>query len=197
MPEHITSPLVDGYLNGASHWREEMEKLREIALSCGLDEELKWGKPCYMYGDGNVAIIGPFKDYCMISFVQGALLKDSEHILVQQTEHVQAARVVKFTSVSEIERLEPVLKAYLMEAIEAEKAGLKVDTSTRTDITAPEELEIKFQENPGLKAAFYALTPGRQRGYLLHFSQPKQSKTRTARIEKCEEKILAGKGMDD
>jgi len=197
MADFVKSPLVDGYLNGVTHWREEMEKLREIALNCGLDEELKWGKPCYMYEGGNVAIIGPFKDYCALMFVNGALLKDPEHILFQQTEHVQAGRIVKITSVEEVERLAPVLKAYLMEAIEVEKAGLKVDTSHRTDIQMPEELKAKFQKNPVLKAAFDALSPGRQRKYLLYFSQAKQSETREARIEKYEGQIADGKGMDD
>ena len=191
-----TNPKVDFYFNKGK-WQEELEQLRTIVLDCGLSEELKWGCPCYTYEKRNIVLIHVFKEYCAYLFFKGALLKDEKGILVQQTENVQAGRQVRFTGVKEIVKLKPVLKAYIYEAIEVEKAGLKVPLKKTTEYTMPEELEKKLAKNKALKTAFYALTPGRQRGYLLHFSQPKQSKTREARIEKSVKQILKGKGLND
>lgn len=178
-------------------WQPELRALRRLALDCGLAEQMKWGVPCYTFQHGNVALIHAFKDYCGLLFINGALLQDAHRILVQQTENVQAARQARFTSVQEILALEPVLKAYLYEAIEAEKAGLKVAYKKTEEFAVPEELQAVLAQNPALKSAFEALTPGRQRGYLLYFAAPKQAKTRAARIEKCTAPILAGKGLHD
>ena len=178
-------------------WPEELKKLRAIVLDCGLTEELKWRQPCYTFEKSNILLISAFKEYCTLSFFKGALLKDAKGILVAQTENVQSTRQIRFTHVEEIVELEPILKAYIHEAIEVEKAGLTVEHKKTSDFDIPEELTNKFNEDPALKAAFEALTPGRQRGYLLHFSQPKQSKTRVSRIEKWTPKIFDGKGLHD
>lgn len=191
------NPKVDEFLERQDRWKKEIAKLRTIALACKLDEDFKWGQPCYTVEGKNVAIIHGFKDYCAILFMKGALLEDPEKILFQQTENVQAGRQVRFTTLKEIAALEPVLKAYLKEAIELEKAGAKVARKSTADYAVPEELVARFDADPALKEAFDALTPGRQRAYLLHFSGAKQAATRAARIDKYAPKILAGKGLDD
>jgi uncharacterized protein YdeI (YjbR/CyaY-like superfamily) len=191
------NPEVDKFLSNAKKWQEELEKLRMICLDCGLDEELKWGQPCYMFHGSNVVIIGELKDHCALSFFKGALLYDAEGILLQPGEHTQSGRWIKFSNVREIAEMEPVLKAYIYEAIEVEKAGVKVQLKTTADFPIPEEFQLKLDAIPALKTAFYALTPGRQRAYLLHFAAPKQSKTRAARVEKHMLQILKGKGLND
>jgi uncharacterized protein YdeI (YjbR/CyaY-like superfamily) len=191
------NPKVDGYLSKAKKWQEEMKKLRMICLGCGLIEELKWGHPCYTFQKSNIVLIHGFKEYCALLFFKGALLKDAKGILIQQTENVQAARQIRFTNVREIVEMEPTLKAYICEAIEVEKAGLKVNYKRTSDFKIPEEFQKKLDAIPALKTAFDALTPGRQRGYVFYFSQPKQSKTRESRVEKCMQQILKGKGVDD
>ena len=190
------NPKVDAFLNRAKKWRKELEKLRKILLGCQLTEELKWNKPCYTFQESNVVIILPLKEYCALLFCKGALLKDPEGILVKAGEHTQAARQIRFTSAHEIAESETVLKYYLHNAIAVEKAGLKVDFKKNPE-PIPEELQKKLDEIPALKTAFAALTPGRQRGYILHFSAPKQSKTRESRVEKCLQQILQGKGLND
>jgi uncharacterized protein YdeI (YjbR/CyaY-like superfamily) len=197
MKEQTRSPKVDGFLRKAKKWQQEFEELRRIILECGLSEELKWGKPSYTLQESNIVLIHGFKAYCALLFFKGALLKDPNGILVQQTENVQAARQIRFTNVREIVKLEPVLKAYVHEAIEVEKAGLEVTYKKTSEFKSPEEFQTKLNENPALKKAFYALTPGRQRGYLLYFSGAKQSQTREARVKKCMPQILKGKGLDD
>ena len=197
MIQQRPTPKVDAVLSKARKWQKESKKLRMIILSCGLTEELKWGKPCYTFHESNVAIIQGFKDYCALMFCKGALLKDAHGILIQQTENVQAARQVRFTNVREIVEMEPILKSYIDEAVEAEKAGLEVPYKKISEFTIPEELKNRLDESPALKTAFTALTPGRQRGYLLYFSAAKQSKTRESRIEKCIPQILKGKGLND
>ena len=192
-----TNPKVDFFFSKAKKWKEEFERLRAIVLDCGLSEELKWGKPCYTFQKSNIVLIHGFKDYRALLFFKGALLKDVKGILVQQTENVQAARQVRFTNVREIVKMEPVLKAYIKEAIEVERAGLNVTYKKTSEFKVPEEFQNKLDEIPALKAAFDALTPGRQRGYLFYFSQAKQSKTRESRVEKCMQQILSGKGLDD
>jgi len=191
------NPKVDFFFNKAKQWQEEYEELRRIALSCGLIEELKWGCPCYALNNQNIVLIHGFKEYCAYLFFKGALLNDPKGILIQQTKDVQSARQVRFTNVQEIKELEPALKAYIHEAIEVEKAGLKVELKKTEDFDVPGEFQYKLDRIPALKTAFEALTPGRQRGYLYYFSQPKQSKTREARVEKFIPKILDGKGWDD
>tara|TARA_R110002096_G_scaffold28336_19_gene85977 strand:+ start:531 stop:1112 length:582 start_codon:yes stop_codon:yes gene_type:complete len=191
------NPKVDLFLDKAQKWNSEMSLLRNIVLECNLVEDFKWMHPCYTFNNSNVVLIHNFKEYCALLFHKGALLKDSENILIQQTENVQSARQLRFTNVQQIIDLEPIIKAYIFEAIEVEKAGLKVEYKPTKEYEVPEELQSILDELPELKEAFEALTPGRQRGYLLHFSQPKQSKTRTARVEKCIPKILAGKGFND
>jgi uncharacterized protein YdeI (YjbR/CyaY-like superfamily) len=191
------NPKVDAYLSRSKKWQEEFEKLRMIILACGLTEELKWGVPCYTFEKRNIVLIHGFKEYCALLFFKGALLNDAKGILIQQTKNVQAARQVRFTNLLEIVKLKPILKAYIQEAIEAEKAGLKVNFKKTTEFKIPEEFQNKLGELPALKTAFYALTPGRQRAYILHFSQPKQSKTRESRVEKCMRQILNGKGLND
>jgi uncharacterized protein YdeI (YjbR/CyaY-like superfamily) len=186
---------VDVVLSKAKKWREEMEALRGIVLDCGLTEELKWYQPCYTFEKTNVAIIGGFKDCCVLSFFKGALLKDARGILSKPGENTQSARMIRFTSVREITEMEPVLKAYIQEAVEVEKAGLKVEF--KKELVLPAELQSKLDGMPALKKSFTALTPGRQRAYVLYFSAPKQSKTREARVEKCVRRILEGKGMND
>ncbi|WP_420539088.1 YdeI/OmpD-associated family protein [Paenibacillus polymyxa] len=191
------NPKVDVYLGKVNKWKAEMEKLRAIMLDCQLTEELKWGKPCYMFQNSNIAIIQGFKEHCALMFFKGALLKDPKGILIKPGEDTQAGRQIRFTNVEEIVEMETILKAYIIEAVEVEKAGLKVDFKKNTELIFPEEFQAKLDENPALKTAFAALTPGRQRAYIMHFSAPKQSKTRESRIEKCMQDILAGKGLND
>ena len=197
MTKSGTNPKVDWYFSKAKKWREESEKLRKIVLDCGLTEELKWGCPCYTFQKANIVLIHGFKNYCALLFFKGALLKDAKSILIQQTENVQAGRQIRFTNLREIAEMEPSLKAYIREAIEVEKAGLEVPYKKTSEFKMPEEFRNKLDEVPALKKAFDKLTPGRQRGYLLYFSEAKQSKTREARIEKCMPQILKGKGLDD
>ncbi|MEY9095593.1 YdeI family protein [Paenibacillus sp. RC84] len=192
-----TNPKVDEFLSKAKKWKEEYEKLRTIVLDCELTEEFKWMHPCYTFQNKNIVLIHGFKEYCALLFHKGALLQDTHGILIRQTENVQAARQIRFTTVQEIVELETILKAYIHEAIEVEKAGLEVNFKKNTDVVIPEELQTKFDEIPALKTAFEALTPGRQRAYILYFSEPKQSKTRVSRIEKYEQQILDGKGLND
>jgi len=191
------NPKVDFFFRKAKQWQGEFEKLRMVILDCGLTEELKWGVPCYTFENSNIVLMHGFKEYCALLFHKGALLKDPLGILVQQTENVQAARQIRFTNVEEIDEMEHILKAYIQEAIEVEKAGLKVDFKKTAEFNMPEEFQKKLDENPNLKTAFEALTPGRQRGYLLYFSGAKQSKTREARVEKYTQHILDGKGIND
>lgn len=191
------NPKVDVFINGAKKWQAEYIKMREIALSCGLDEDLKWMHPCYSLNGKNVVLFHGFKDYCAYLFMKGALLEDPAGILVIQTENVQSARQIRFTDVDQISELEPVLKAYIQQAIEIEKAGLKVELKPTTEFKMADEFKQKLESDPALQAAFKGLTPGRQRAYLLHFSAPKQSATRLARVEKCIPQILAGKGLND
>jgi uncharacterized protein YdeI (YjbR/CyaY-like superfamily) len=191
------NPKVDWFFNKESQWQEEYEKLRMICLNCGLTEELKWGQPCYTFKKSNIVLIHGFKEYCALLLFKGALLSDPNGILIQQTENVQSARQIRFANAVEIVELAPALKGYIHEAIEVEKAGLKVELKKTEDFKVPEEFQYKLDHIPALKTAFEALTPGRQRGYLFHFSQPKQSKTRAERVEKYIPKILSGKGWDD
>lgn len=195
MTSSTTNPKVDAFLNRTTKWRAEFEKLREIALASQLTEELKWGQPCYTVENKNVVLIHGFKEYCALLFMKGALLQDPHGVLVQQTENVQSQRQIRFTGLDEITALEPVVKAYIAEAIRVEKAGLTVTKKTEFEI--PEELQNKFNEIPPLRAAFEALTPGRQRAYCFYFSAAKQAKTREARIDKYVQQILDGKGLDD
>ena len=191
------NPKVNWFFDKDTPWKASYEKLRIIVLDCGLTEELKWGCPCYTINQKNVVLIHGFKDYCALLFHKGALLKDMEGILVQQTENVQAARQIRFKGLHEIVKLERLLKTYIHEAVEVEKAGLKVGLKKTSGFNMPEEFALKLKELPALKKAFNALTPGRRRGYLLHFSAAKQSKTRAARIEKNVDRIMAGKGLED
>jgi uncharacterized protein YdeI (YjbR/CyaY-like superfamily) len=188
---------VEMYFSTSKKWHKEMEKLRMILLGCHLTEELKWGKPCYSFQTSNVVIILPLKEHCALLFCKGALLKDAHGMLIQPTENTQAARQMRFTSVREIGEKETSLKAFINQAIEVEKAGLDVVYKKITDFKIPEELQKKLNTVPAVKTAFNALTPGRQRGYLLYFSAPKQSKTRESRVEKCLKRILHGKGLND
>ena len=192
-----TNPKADFYFNKAGKWQEAVEKLRVIILDCGLDEEVKWGCPCYTFNGDNIVLIHDFKEYCALLFFKGSLLNDSHNILIQQTENVQAARQMRFTSVEQIMELAPMIKTYVYEAIEVEKAGLKVALKQTDEFKIADEFEQKLNAIPALKTAFEALTPGRQRAYLLHFSAPKQAKTREARVEKYIPQILAGKGLND
>src|SRR5215469_9147578 len=188
------NPNVNWFFKKAKKWRGEFEKLRMVCLDCGLTEKLKWGKPCYIYQESNVVLIHGFKDYCALLFFKGALLKDLNGILVQQTENVQAARQIRFTNVREIVEMKSTLKAYIKEAIEVEKAGLEVGYKKTSEFVIPEEFQNRLNESAALKKVFEALTPGRQRGYILYFSAAKQSKTRKSRVEKCVQQILDGKG---
>lgn len=191
------NPKVDFYFRKSGRWHDEIEKLRTIILNCQLTEELKWGVPCYTFENGNIVLIHEFKEYCALLFFKGALLNDPNGILIQQTENVQAARQIRFRNVREIIELEQILKTYIFEAIEVEKAGLQVDFKKTNEYQIPEELHQKFEEFPTMKTAFEALTPGRQRAYILYFSAPKQAKTREARIEKSIPLIMNGKGLND
>jgi uncharacterized protein YdeI (YjbR/CyaY-like superfamily) len=188
---------VDRYFGKAKRWQAEFEKLRTIILDCGLSEDFKWGNPCYSFEKRNIVLIHGFKEYCALLFFKGALLKDPKGILVQQTENVQATRQIRFTSLREIVKLNTTLKAYIREAIEVEKSGAKVKFKKTTEFKMPEEFQNKLAEKPALKTAFRALTPGRQRAYLLYFSAAKQSKTRESRVAKYVQQILNGKGLDD
>lgn len=191
------NPKVDFFFEKNSKWQNEYKKLRSIALSCDLTEELKWGVPCYTFKKTNVILIHGFKEYCAFLFHKGALLKDTEGILIQQTENVQSARQIRFTNLHEIEKMEAVLKAYIFEAIEVEKAGLSIELKKTSEFTMVDEFKEILYSDEELKKAFEALTPGRQRGYLLYFSQAKQSKTRKDRIDKYRDHILSGKGLND
>ncbi len=200
MTKSRTNPDVDFYFRKAKQWQEEFVKLRTIVLDCGLTEELKWGCPCYTFPHAggekkNIVLIHGFKEYCALLFFKGALLHDADGILIRQTENVQAARQIRFKNIREI--VPKTLKAYIHEAMEVEKAGLKVNLKKTSEFTIPEEFQNKLDKHPALKTAFRALTPGRQRAYILYFSAPKQSKTRELRIEKCMQKILDGKGLLD
>jgi len=190
------NPTVDTLLDGKAKWSEEFERLRTIILGFPLTEEMKWYQPCYTLDGKNVVLIHGFKEYCALMFFKGALLKDSKGILVTPGEH-QSARQIRFTNAREITRMKPILKAYIQEAIELEKAGLKVKLKKATDYKIPEEFQRKLDKMPALKKAFFALTPGRQRGYIFHFSRPKLARTREARVENCLPRILSGRGLDD
>ena len=191
------NPKVDWYFSKNEKWENEIKKLRMIILDCGLNEELKWGCPCYTFNNSNIVLIHVFKEYCAVLFFKGALLNDANGILIQQTENVQSARQARFTSVQEIVKLEKILKAYIYEAIEVENAGLKVKLKKTSDYKIPEEFQKRLDKNKALKTAFEKLSPGRQRAYIFYFSQAKQSKTREERVEKYLKKILNGKGLDD
>ena len=191
------NPKVDWYFIKSEKWQKELEKLRMIVLDCLLTEELKWGVPCYTFQKSNILLIHVFKEYCAVLFIKGALLNDDDDVLIQQTENVQATRQIRFSNVQEIVEMEAILKAYIYEAIEVEKAGLKVSFKKTIELIIPEEFQHKLDEIPALKTAFNALTPGRQRAYNLYFSAPKQSKTRTLRVEKYMQQIINGKGLND
>lgn len=191
------NPKVDWFFRKETKWQKEYQKLREIALGCGLEEKLKWGVPCYTYRNNNIVLIHGFKEYCAYLFHKGVLLSDTHKILIQQTKNVQSARQVRFTGVDEIEEMESTLKAYIFEAVEVEKGGLKVEFKKTKEYKIPEEFQRVLDEDPEIKSAFEKLTPGRQRGYLLHFSQAKQSKTREKRIERSVPGILEGRGFNE
>ena len=191
------NPSVDFYFNKAKKWQEELEQLRAIVLNCGLTEELKWGVPCYTFDKKNIVLLHVFKEYCAILFVKGALLTDANGILITQTENTQATRQIRFTAIQKIVEAEPVLKAYINEAVEVEKSGLTVSFKKSADFEIPEEFQHKLAESAALKTAFNALTPGRQRSYILYFSAPKQAKTRESRVEKCRQQILNGIGLNE
>lgn len=192
-----TNPKVDSFIERAKQWQEEYKKLRSITLDSGLTEELKWGVPCYTLGKSNVVLIHGFKEYCALLFFKGALVRDPQGILIRQSENVQSSRQIRFSGLGEIVELEPVLRAYIQEAIQVEKAGLKVEFKETAKYEVPDELRGKFEEVLALKTAFEALTPGRQRAYLLYFSSPKLAKTRAERVEKSMPRIMAGKGLND
>jgi uncharacterized protein YdeI (YjbR/CyaY-like superfamily) len=191
------NPKVDGFIRKSKQWREELQRLRSIALDCPLTEEVKWRHPCYTFEGRNIVILGGFKEYCVMTFVKGVLLKDADHILDKLGENTQAARVARFTDLEQIVEVESILKAYILEAIDVEKAGLKVKMKKITEFKVPVEFQNKLNELPALKTAFESLTPGRRRMYLLYFSGAKQSQTRASRVEKCVRRILGGKGLDD
>lgn len=191
------NPKVDWYFTKEKKWQKEIEKLRSIVLECDLVEELKWGCPCYQYEKRNIVLIHVFKEYCAFLFFKGALLKDEKKILIQQTENVQAARQIRFTSLGEIIKKEKTLKAYIYEAVKIEESGVKVPMKKTKEFAMPDEFKAVLNKNTALKKSFYELTPGRQRGYLLYFSSARQSKTREARVEKYLQHILDGKGLED
>lgn len=191
------NPKVDWFFNKDTKWQDAYQTLRTIILDTGLNEELKWGQPCYTFEKSNICLIHGFKDYCAVLFMKGALLKDPKGILIQQTKNVQAARQIRFTNVTEITKLKKTLKSYIYEAIEAEESGLKVEFKKSSEFEVPEEFQTKLDKKPALKKAFYSLTPGRQRGYLLYFASAKQAKTRESRVEKYIPKILEGAGLED
>lgn len=191
------NPKVDFFFEKGGKWQKEFEQLRKIILDCGLAEELKWGQPCYLFGNRNVVLIHGFKEYCALLFFKGALLDDPEGILIQQTANVQAARQVRFTNAREIVKLRAVLKTYIFQAIEVERAGLKVKYKKTSEYKIPAAFQTRLDKSASLRTAFNALTPGRQRAYIFHFSQPKLSATRESRVEKYEKQILKGKGLND
>jgi uncharacterized protein YdeI (YjbR/CyaY-like superfamily) len=191
------NPKVDWFFEKETQWQKEYKKLRTIVLECDLAEELKWGQPCYTFEKSNIVLIHGFKDYCALLFFKGTLLKDKKKILIQQTENVQAARQIRFTSLQEITKMEKTIKAYIYEAVELEESGVKVPMKKVSEFAIPDEFQSRLNKSAALKKAFYALTPGRQRGYLLYFSSAKQPKTRESRIEKYSKQILAGKGLED
>lgn len=191
------NPKVDWFFSKDTKWQKEYQKLRSIILDCGLNEELKWGCPCYTFEKRNIVLIHGFKDYCALLFFKGVLLNDPDGILIQQTKNVQVARQIRFTTAREITKMEKSLKAYVYEGVEVERAGLKVKLKKTSDFQIPEEFQKKLDKNAALKKAFTALTPGRQRAYIFYFSQPKQSKTRESRVEKYIKQITIGKGLDD
>ena len=197
MTKSSMNSKVDVYLSKAKKWQEELDKLRMIVLDCHLTEELKWGVPCYTFQKSNIVLMHGFKEYCALLFFKGALLKDAKSILIQQTKNVQSARQIRFTNVREIVKMEPILKAYIHEAIEVEKSGLKVNFKKTSEFIIPKEFQNKLDKIPALREAFYALTPGRQRAYIFYFSQPKLSRTRETRVEKCMDLILDGMGLND
>lgn len=197
MSKSVENPKVDFFFDKADKWQQELNLMRTISLECQLTEELKWGVPCYTFQNANIVLIHSFKEYCAFLFFKGALLKDTDSIMIQQSENVQAARQIRFTNLQEIIDLKAVLKTYIYQAVEVEKAGLKVELKKTSEFEVAEEFQKKLDEMPNLQKAFYALTPGRQRAYLLHFSQPKQSKTRESRVEKNISNILDGKGLND
>ncbi|WP_406844577.1 YdeI/OmpD-associated family protein [Flavobacterium soyae] len=197
MSQINANPKVDFFFDEAKKWQEELDVMRTIVLDCQLSEELKWGVPCYTFQNTNIVLIHTFKEYCAFLFFKGALLKDTDGILIQQSENVQAARQIRFTNLKEIAELKDILKTYIYQAIEIEKAGLKVELKKTSEFAVSEEFQKKLDAMPDLQKAFSALTPGRQRAYLLHFSQPKQSKTRVSRVEKNIPNILEGKGLND
>lgn len=197
MTDGKMNPKVDEFLSKAKQWQEEYEQLRRIALDCGLTEEFKWMHPCYTFQNKNIVLIHGFKEYCALLFYKGALLKDPNGILIQQTENVQAGRQIRFTDIQQVLDREPMIKAYIYEAIEVEKSGLQIAKKATADFTVPEEFQNELDGDSALKTAFEALTPGRQRAYIYYFSQPKQSKMRESRVVKYIPKILIGKGLDD
>jgi len=197
MPKSKTNAKVEFFFRKSKKWQKELEQLRKIVLDCGLEEELKWGVPCYTSEESNIVLMHEFKEYCALLFFKGALLKDAHGILIQQTKNVQAARQIRFTNLREIVGAKTIIKSLIKDAIKVEKAGLKVNLKKTTEYTVPVEFQNKLDDFPALKTAFNSLTPGRQRGYLLHFSSAKQSKTREARVEKYMKHILNGKGIDD
>ncbi len=197
MNQPQTNPKVDAFLERASQWQSEYAKLRSLALDSEMTEDLKWGQPCYTIQGGNVVLIHGFKEYCALLFIKGSLLQDNEQMLIQQTQKVQAGRQLRFRNLEEIEQQEERIRAYIREAIEIERAGLKVELKPSEEVAIPLELQARFDGSPELKTAFEALTPGRQRAYLLHFSEPKQSKTREARIDKHAPRIMQGQGLND
>ncbi|HET6256430.1 MAG TPA: DUF1801 domain-containing protein [Puia sp.] len=191
------NPKVDKFLGRAQKWQKEMEKLRKIALECGLTEELKWGKPCYTSEGKNIIVIQGFKEYCALLFLKGYLLNDPDGILIKTGENTVVGRQIRFTAVREIVRLEATLKTYIYQAIEVERSGVKPAVKKEPKLNIPEEFQTRLDKTPTLKKAFNALSPGRQKAYVIYFSAPKQSKTRETRIEKCMRQILAGKGLND
>jgi len=191
------NPSVDVFIRKAQKWQEETERLRKICLDSQLTEELKWGKPCYSLQDKNIVLIQGFKEYCALLFFKGALLKDANGVLKRMGENTQAGRQIRFTNIKVLVEMEPIVKAYIHEAIEVEKSGLKIAFKEKAELVFPDELQQQFDENPNFKTAFFALTPGRQRAYNMFFSQPKQSKTRESRIEKCMTQIFNGKGLNE
>lgn len=197
MSKNNTNPKVDFFFDKESQWQSAYQKLRNIILDCGLTEELKWGCPCYTFNNSNVVLIHGFKEYCALLFMKGALLNDTDGLLIQQTENVQSARQIRFTGAKEIAKLAAILKTYIYQAIEVENAGLKVTLKKPAEFAMADEFKVQLNKNKALKKAFEALTPGRQRAYLLHFSQPKQAKTREARVEKCIPRIMEGLGLND
>ncbi len=197
MTKNEMNPKVDFYFSKVKKWQKELEELRMIILDCKLTEELKWGVPCYTFQKNNIVLMHVFKEYCALLFFKGALIKDTNDILIKQTENVQGARQIRFTNVREIVKMKAILKTYIQEAIEVEKAGLKVNFKKTTEFIIPEEFQNRLDKTPALKTAFNALTPGRQRAYILYFSAPKQSKTRELRVEKCSQQVLKGKGLND